>query len=259
MYFAAKGPSIVVFRLFARSPFARSIAGATAPATSSEGAVFTPSKSPPAVTVSGGWIFVRTTLPVAASTTMSTHPNAAPHEPDSMMAIPATSCAMFLCVCPATIACTAPGGSFRATSKISDVASQLDRSVGTSTFAQWPPACAATTTTFAPRARSAFASAAIASASCTSETPTTFAAIVVVRVDIVETPMIPTETPRFVTSAEGTTLGQSRGCPSSSKFAASTGKDPFACAARALSAPRASLSGPSLASLRTVDASPTGP
>src|SRR5262249_36259034 len=106
---------------------------------------------------------------------------------------------------------TAPGGRLFATSKISAPASQLDRSAGASNFVHTPPACAATITTFAPFARNAFACSAIVSASGVTRSPTTFAAIVVVGVDTVVTPTIPTETPCLVTIAPGTTLGQSSG------------------------------------------------
>lgn len=175
------------------------------------------------------------------------------------MGIPATSCATALWVWPATIACTTPAGSARATAKISAAGSQLDRSAGASSVEHWPPACAATITILAPLSRSAFASSTMACAIGFIVIPPTFAAIVVVGVSMVETPMIPTGTPFFVTITDGVTFGQASRRPSSRMFAASMGNAPFAWSALALSAPRGSLSGPSLAPLRGTDASPTGP
>ena len=179
----------------------------------------------------------RVTARLVVSKDRSRRPNCTPKFATEMIGTSSTNCATVPCVCPATIASSVPRGNSRASRKISLPSSHEARSCGFDVSLHQPPACAASTTISAPRARSARASSSTVGASGRVSRPTTCAASVCRKPLSVIMPTSPTRTPATVTIVAGTTFGQATGLPvaASTMFAARNGNR--ARAAAAFSAP----------------------
>ena len=134
---------------------------------------------------------------------MSMTPTAEPREYACTIGIPFTRVATPECVCPLTIASI-----FSVTALARSTISPLQPS--RLLRSQKAPAWAMTTTTSAPRARSARACSSTTRAGLAKRSPTTLLALVVVGVSTVATPITPTLTPCTSTSVSLRIHGTSR-------------------------------------------------
>ncbi len=141
---------------------------------------------------SGSMASGRTSRSVTTGATPSSEtsmmPNADPWDRACTTGMPLATVVTGACVCPATMASTRSVRP-RASSKISP--SQL----GVGVCEQNPPACAMTTTSWAPRPRSALALRFTTGTGSTKRRSETFDGLVVLGVSTVAKPTIPTRTP----------------------------------------------------------------